>query len=169
MMHHYHHHHGFTALYLASVAFSVSWSCTQPVGHLGRGISPSQGRYLHTEQHKHRINAHNTDIHALSGIRTNDPSVRESEDSSCFRTLGHYDQRTMQIPNIKFNIILNKLIRYVRKHLWECMQNKHFRCCIIYNCDVKFLISLYETQLSEFHRSTSLYSINYKAVSVFLI
>jgi hypothetical protein len=25
----------------------------QSVGHLGRGISPSQGRYLHTEQHKH--------------------------------------------------------------------------------------------------------------------
>jgi hypothetical protein len=24
----------------------------------GRGISPSQGRYLHTEQNKHRINAH---------------------------------------------------------------------------------------------------------------
>jgi hypothetical protein len=31
---------------------------TQTVGLLGRGISPSQGRYLHTEQHKHRINAH---------------------------------------------------------------------------------------------------------------
>jgi hypothetical protein len=28
------------------------------VGLLGRGISPSQGHYLHTEQHKHRINAH---------------------------------------------------------------------------------------------------------------
>jgi hypothetical protein len=28
------------------------------VGLLGRGISPSQGRYLHTEQHKQRINAH---------------------------------------------------------------------------------------------------------------
>jgi hypothetical protein len=28
------------------------------VGLLGRGISPSQGRYLHTEQHKRRINAH---------------------------------------------------------------------------------------------------------------
>jgi hypothetical protein len=25
---------------------------TQTVGHLGREISPSQGRYLHTEQHK---------------------------------------------------------------------------------------------------------------------
>jgi hypothetical protein len=31
---------------------------TQSVGLLGRGISPSQGRYLHTEQHRHRINAH---------------------------------------------------------------------------------------------------------------
>jgi hypothetical protein len=31
---------------------------TQSVGLLGRGISPLQGLYLHTEQHKHRINAH---------------------------------------------------------------------------------------------------------------
>jgi hypothetical protein len=45
-------------------AFSVSWSYTQSVGLRGRGISPLQGRYLHTEQRKHRINAH-TDIHAL--------------------------------------------------------------------------------------------------------
>jgi hypothetical protein len=56
-------------------SFSVSWSCTESLGLLGRSISPSQGRYLHTEQHKHRINAH-TNIHALSGIRTHDPSVR---------------------------------------------------------------------------------------------
>jgi hypothetical protein len=34
-----------------------------------RVISPSRGRYLHTGQHKHRINAH-TEVHALSGIRT---------------------------------------------------------------------------------------------------
>jgi hypothetical protein len=31
---------------------------TQSVGLLGREISPSQGLYLYTEQHKHRINAH---------------------------------------------------------------------------------------------------------------
>jgi hypothetical protein len=31
---------------------------SQTVGLLGRVISPSQGRYLHTKQHKHRINAH---------------------------------------------------------------------------------------------------------------
>jgi hypothetical protein len=30
----------------------------QPVGLLGRVIIPSQGRYLHTGQHKHRINAY---------------------------------------------------------------------------------------------------------------
>jgi hypothetical protein len=71
--------------------FSVSWSYTQSVGLLGRGISPSQDLYLHTEQHKHRINAHNTDIHASSEIRTHDPSVRASEDSSCLRPRGHCD------------------------------------------------------------------------------
>jgi hypothetical protein len=42
---------------------------------LGRVISPSQGRYIHRGQHKHRINAR-TDTHALCGIRTHDPSVR---------------------------------------------------------------------------------------------
>jgi hypothetical protein len=39
---------------------------TQAVGLLGRGISPSQGLYLYTEQHKHEINSHNIDIHALN-------------------------------------------------------------------------------------------------------
>jgi hypothetical protein len=31
---------------------------TQSVRLIGQGISLSQGRYLHTEQHKHRINTH---------------------------------------------------------------------------------------------------------------
>jgi hypothetical protein len=38
--------------------FSVSRSYTESVGLLGRGISQSQGRYLHTGQYKHRINTH---------------------------------------------------------------------------------------------------------------
>jgi hypothetical protein len=45
-----------------------------------RVISPSQDHYLHTGQHKHRINAH-TNVHALSGIRIHDPSVSPSEGS----------------------------------------------------------------------------------------
>jgi hypothetical protein len=63
-------------------AFSVSWFYTQSAG-LGREISLSQAYYLQTEQHKHRIIAHNTDIHAWNGIRTHDPSVQVSEGSSC--------------------------------------------------------------------------------------
>jgi hypothetical protein len=51
-------------------------------------VGPLQGRYLHTGQHKHKINAH-VDIHALSGIRSHDPSVRASEDSSWRRSRGH--------------------------------------------------------------------------------
>jgi hypothetical protein len=33
-----------------------------------------------------------TDIHASSGIRTHDPSVRAGEDGSCPRTRGHCDR-----------------------------------------------------------------------------
>jgi hypothetical protein len=71
--------------------FSVAIIFTQTVGLLVRVISLSQGLYLHTGRHKHRINAY-TDIHALSGIRTHDPSVRASEDSSCLRPCAHCDQ-----------------------------------------------------------------------------
>jgi hypothetical protein len=39
------------------------------------GDQHSEGLYLHPE-HKHGINAHNTVIHALSGIRAHDPRVR---------------------------------------------------------------------------------------------
>jgi hypothetical protein len=58
-----------------------------------RGISPSQGLCLQTEQDKHRINAHNIDILAFSVIRIRDPSVRASEDSSCLTPRGHCDWR----------------------------------------------------------------------------
>jgi hypothetical protein len=81
---------GSRALYLAFTSSSVSY-LTLSVGLLGRVNSPSQGRYLHTEQHKHRINLY-TNIHILSGIRTHDPSVRANEDSSCVRPLGHRDR-----------------------------------------------------------------------------
>jgi hypothetical protein len=59
-------------------------------------ISPSQGLYLHTGQHKHRINAH-TDIHALSGIQTHHPSFRASEGISCLRPDGHCDRQLRAI------------------------------------------------------------------------
>jgi hypothetical protein len=70
---------GSTALFWALASFfNFVMFFTQTVGLLGRLISSSQGRYLHTGQHKHRIKAH-TDIHASSGIRSHDPSLRASE------------------------------------------------------------------------------------------
>jgi hypothetical protein len=55
---------------------------------LGRGISQAKGRYLHTEQHKHRINAQRHPCF-LSGIRTHDSSVVASDDSLCLTPRHH--------------------------------------------------------------------------------
>jgi hypothetical protein len=41
-----------TAFFQTLAAFSVSSCFTLSVGPFGREISPSQGRYLHTAQHK---------------------------------------------------------------------------------------------------------------------
>jgi hypothetical protein len=78
----YYYYYGFTALCWALAAFpflnpihswSTPWTGDQPVA-----------RPLPT-----RRTTHNTGIHALIGIRTHDPSVRASEDSSCLRPRGH--------------------------------------------------------------------------------
>jgi hypothetical protein len=47
----------------------------------------------------HRINAHNTDIHVFSGIRTHDLSVRAIEDSSCLRQRGCCDRHGLGSQN----------------------------------------------------------------------
>jgi hypothetical protein len=54
----------------------------------GRAPWTSGQPVTNTGQHKHRINEH-TDIHALSGIRTHESSVRVSEGSSCLKLRGH--------------------------------------------------------------------------------
>jgi hypothetical protein len=63
---------------------------TQTVGLHGRVISPSQGRYLHTELQRQNKRAQTS--MPLSGIRTHDPSVRTSADSSCLRPRGYCDR-----------------------------------------------------------------------------
>jgi hypothetical protein len=53
------------------------------VGLLGRVISPSQGLYIHrTTQHRKT----RTKIHALSGIRTHDPSNQPAKTHASDRT-----------------------------------------------------------------------------------
>jgi hypothetical protein len=76
---------------LVDLAPSISFLIyTQSLGLLGQGISRSQGRYLHTEQHKHELT--HRDMHTSCGIRTHDPSVRAGEYGSCLRSLGHCDR-----------------------------------------------------------------------------
>jgi hypothetical protein len=58
--------------------FSFVIFFTQTVGLHGRVISPSQGRYLHTEQHKQTSMS-------FSGIWIHYPRVRTSHDNSCLR------------------------------------------------------------------------------------
>jgi hypothetical protein len=67
------------------------------------GIGASKGRYLHTRQHKRRINLH-TDIHTSSGIWTHDPSISASEDSSCLRPHGHWWVKKTQCKNITHSL-----------------------------------------------------------------
>jgi hypothetical protein len=71
----------------ALAVFPVFLIYAQSLELLGRGISPSQGHYLHREQHKHRIM--HTDIYASSGIRSHDVNARASEDFSCLRPRSH--------------------------------------------------------------------------------
>jgi hypothetical protein len=95
--------YGSTALCWALASFSVSWSFTESVGLLGWGIIPSQGHYLHTGQHEHRINTHKH-LHASSGIQTHDPCVSAGEDSSCLRPYSHYDWHlSYQVHKFQWN------------------------------------------------------------------
>jgi hypothetical protein len=66
----------------------------QLVGLLGRGISPTQGLYLHrTTQHRKK----RTHIHDPSRIRTCYPNVRAAEESTCLRPRGHWNRQVYDV------------------------------------------------------------------------
>jgi hypothetical protein len=74
---------------------------TQPVELLGGVVRHSQGRCLHTGQHKHRINAHRHPC--FQWIRTHDPRVWASEDSWCLRLRPPWSADiALELLNIKF-------------------------------------------------------------------
>jgi hypothetical protein len=90
----------------------------QSVGLLGKVISLSQDRYLTQTElnvHKHPC---------LSKIRTYDPGVRASEDSSCLRPLGYRDRR------------MNKESPYIRAYkVNEKEVSRHPRNIVIFISD----------------------------------
>jgi hypothetical protein len=163
-IHSFIHQWPYSPLLVPGFSFSFVIFFTQTVGLLGRMISPSQGPYLHTGQHKHRINAY-TDIHALNGIRTHEPSVRDTEDSSCLSTRGHRD-RSICIQrqcNYILNYEINRVIEFPlwNKEKYEIVNGNvglseifrmprfigRFKCCNEVHCS-----SVYEV-----HKMTALY------------
>jgi hypothetical protein len=68
------------------------------VGLLGRVISQSQGLYLHrTTQHRKT----RTNIHALSGIRTHDPSTQPAKT--------HASDRTVTVTGSCFQVLFQNI------------------------------------------------------------
>jgi hypothetical protein len=88
---------------------------TQSIGLLGLRISPSQGRYLHTEQHKHN--------HASSRIRTHYPNVRAGGEGSCLRLRGHCDRHTQTYT------ISNKSLLQVLHPFLTCFLLRNWKLC----------------------------------------
>jgi hypothetical protein len=62
------------------------------------------GRYVHTDEHIHRINAYR---HAcLEWVSNHNPSVRADQDSSCLRPRGHWPLSSASISNnsLKYSV-----------------------------------------------------------------
>jgi hypothetical protein len=89
------------------------------VGLLARGISPSQGRYLRTEETR-------KEIHGSSGIRTHDPSLWTAQDSLSVRSRGPCERSFPHtrpgrfladiFPFLSYHLISNRIIwRYVAR------------------------------------------------------
>jgi hypothetical protein len=98
----YYYYCGSTAFHWALAAISVSWSYTQSIGLLGRG-SARRKASTYTQNNTNREWTH-TDIHAFSGIRTQDHSVRAGEDGSCLRPRGHCDRLLWKIIRPNYNL-----------------------------------------------------------------
>jgi hypothetical protein len=86
--------YGSTALCWALASFSVSWSFTQSIGLLRRGISPSQGRYMHTGQN--RIIAHR---HPCLKLDSNPRSQCSSEWRKFMRPL--WSAKILPLPGLE--------------------------------------------------------------------
>jgi hypothetical protein len=78
----------------------------------------------HTTAQTQNKHIHTPNIHALSGIRTQDPSVRASEDSSCLRPLGYCDRQLYLLPTLN-SLILNEHLGQLRQ--CKAIQTQHAR------------------------------------------
>jgi hypothetical protein len=80
--------------FLNPIDSRTPWTGDQPITRL----LPTH-RTTHTQRSTH------TDIHTLSGIRTHNPSIRASEDTSCLRLHGHCDRQGIGLSWFKFSVV----------------------------------------------------------------
>jgi hypothetical protein len=127
-------------------AFWVSYSYTQSVGLLGRGISPSQGRYLHTEQPIQTQNKRTQTFMSWVGFAPTTP-VFVNEDSSCLRPRGHFDR-------LKCYLLVHTKV--ISTKTWNIWCNRHYFSMRLASYSIIFLIFTGKT-LSCLLKSVSLY------------
>jgi hypothetical protein len=142
---------GSTAFLLDIGRSSVSWTFTQSVGLLGRGISPLQGRYLNTGQRKYMINEHRH--HASSGTRTHYPSVWVGENSSCLRPRGHCDRQRYIIIELKISKVVSFAWRVWNVCWCKCPESIFGRVC---ECHVTVMVFSFRLR-HEVHQRSNLY------------
>jgi hypothetical protein len=83
------------------------------------GDQPVAKAVIYTEQHKHRITA---DIHVLSGIGTQDPSVLASEDISCVGPRGHCHRRWMN------QWTKTSVAKFINRKIWRDYAKDKLMC-----------------------------------------
>jgi hypothetical protein len=71
-------------------------------------VSLSRGLYLHTGQHKHRINAH-TDIHALVGFEPTIPVCEQAKTVHALEITANFIILQMQNMAENFKFLLNNI------------------------------------------------------------
>jgi hypothetical protein len=91
-----------TALCWSSAVFSVFLSLTRSVGIVDGGSARRKAATY--TQDSTNIEYTHKDIHASSGIRTHNPNVRASEDSSRLRPRGHCDRHTTMYREQSYNL-----------------------------------------------------------------
>jgi hypothetical protein len=86
--------------------------------------------HLYTNTEK-RTDTQTLNIHALSGIRTQDPGFRESEDNACLRPLGYRDRLCIQVT---YRLLRKARFAFPLSGRSQCeICCIHFRILIVWN------------------------------------
>jgi hypothetical protein len=127
--------------------------CTQSLGLIGRGISPSQGRYLHTEQHKYRINSN---IH---------PCLEWDSNPRSHCSSGR--RRFMPFAVRHFNLLWRILIcpaLYIAAYVFSCSLLKLYLICCHSEYKLQIVMKYCKSSRSSTSIGRQIWHVNVKAI-----